>query len=99
MNDWLIAVLIGIVLGLVLGVRIARESNAKQPVHGGMLAQVFHYLACAGLSGMLPFIIAGIVVGLPFVQLFGTAVGFLTLTALFLLVHAGTERAALPVPH
>ncbi len=99
MNDWLIAVLIGVVLGLALGVKIARDSNAEQPVRGGMLAQVFHYLACAGLSGMLPFIIAGIIVGLPFVKLFGTALGFLALTAVFLLVHAGTERTALPAAH
>lgn len=99
MNDWLIAILIGAAIGLALGVKIARDSNAKQPVRGGALAGVFHYLACAGLSGMLPFIIAGIIVGLPFLKLFGTAVGFLAATAAFLLVHAGAERASLPTAH
>jgi hypothetical protein len=95
MNDWLIAVLIGAAIGLALGVKIARDSNAKQPVRGGAFARLFHYLACAGLSGMLPFIITGIIVGLPFVQLFGTAVAFLATTAVFLLVHAGAERPSL----
>mgnify|MGYP005850078143 CR=1 FL=1 len=92
MTEWVIAVLIGVVIGLVIGVKIARDSNARQPVRGGVLAQVFHYLACAGLTGMLPFIITGIVVGLSFLALFGTAVGFLALTGLFLLAHAGFER-------
>lgn len=94
MNDWLIAVLIGAALGLVIGIKIARDSHAKQPVMGSLLAQVFHYLACAGLTGMVPFIITGIIVGLPFVRLFGTAVGFLALTAAFLLIHATFERTS-----
>ncbi|MCL4237613.1 MAG: hypothetical protein KJ047_05145 [Anaerolineae bacterium] len=92
MTDWIIAVLIGAVIGLIIGVKIARDSNARQPVLGGVLAQAFHYLACAGLTGMLPFIIAGIVVGLSFLALFGTALGFLALTGVFLLAHAGFER-------
>ncbi len=94
MTEWVIAVLIGVAIGLVIGVKIARDSNARQPVLGGVPAQVFHYLACAGLTGMLPFIIAGIVVGLSFLALFGTALGFLALTGVFLLVHAGFEAGA-----
>jgi hypothetical protein len=42
---------------------------------------------------MLPFIIAGIILGLRFLALFGTALGCLALTALFLLIYAGIERA------
>jgi ABC-type Fe3+ transport system permease subunit len=93
MEHWVIAVLIGLVFGLVIGVKIARDSNRKLPVQGA-IAQVFHYLACAGLASMLPFIVAGIVVGLRFLALFGTAVGFLALTAVFLLVYAGFERVS-----
>ncbi len=96
MNEWLIAIMIGAAFGLVIGIKIARDSNAKEPVQGGPLAQAFHYLACSGLTGMLPFIITGIIVGLPFVKVFGTAVGFLALTAVFLLVYAGIERNAAP---
>lgn len=96
MGDWLIAVFIGAALGLLLGIKIARDSNARQPVRGGVLAQTFHYLACAGLTGMVPFIISGIVVGLSFLALFGTAVGFLALTVAFLLIYAAFERAHTP---
>jgi hypothetical protein len=46
---------------------------------------------------MLPFIIAGIVIGLPFLALFGTAVGFLALTGVSLLVYATVDQAGLAV--
>lgn len=98
MSDWLIAVIIGAALGLLIGVKIARDSNARQPVRGGMLARVLHYLACSGLTGMLPFIIAGIIVGLPILLLFGTALGFLVLTAVLLLLTAAIERGGAPSP-
>ena len=93
MHNWLIAVVIGAVLGALIGIRIARSSNAKQPVQGGLPAQVFHYFACAGFSSTVPFVITGLVVGLSFWALFGTAVGFLALTAIFLLIYAGFERS------
>ncbi len=91
MSDWMIAVLIGAAFGLVIGVKIARDSNARQPVQGGPLAQIFHYLASALLPAMLPYIITGLVVGLPFLTLFGTALGFLALTALSVLLYAAVE--------
>lgn len=98
MNEWVIAILIGAGCGLVLGIKIARDSNAKLAVKGGPLAQVFHYLASASLTGMLPYIIAGLIVGLSFLKLFGTAVGFLALTGIFLLIHAVFERTATAAP-
>jgi ABC-type Fe3+ transport system permease subunit len=94
MNDWLIAILIGAAVGLVLGIKIARDSNQKEPVRGGVVAHIFHYLACAGMSSTIPFIITGIVLGLHFVQLFGTAVGFLAVTFVTLLIDAAIERSA-----
>jgi hypothetical protein len=98
MTHWLIAVIIGLAIGLAIGVRIARESNRKQPITGGPLAKVFHYLACAGFSTVLPFVTAGIVIkiiiGLSSLALFGTAVGFLALTGVCLLIYAGFERTA-----
>ena len=98
MSDWLIAVLIGIASGLVIGIKIARDSNAKLRVTGGPLAQVFHYLASASLTSMLPYIITGIIVGLSFLTLFGTAIGFLVLAGLFLLLYGVFERSAGATP-
>ncbi len=92
MVNWLIAVTIGAAFGVVLGVKIARDSNAKLSVQGGAPAQLFHYLASASLSALLPYIIAGVVVGLSFLALVGTAVGFVALTGLFLLLYAAFER-------
>lgn len=94
MNNWLIAIFIGAAFGLVIGIKIARDSNAKLAVKGGPLAQTFHYLASATLTGMLPYIITGLIVGLSFLKLFGTALGFLALTALFLLLYGVFERAS-----
>jgi len=94
MQDWLIAFVIGVGFGVVIGIKIARDSNKKVPVRGGVLAQTFHYLACASLTGMLPFIIAGLIVGRAFLALFGTALGFLAVTAVMLLIYAVIERKA-----
>lgn len=94
MLHWIFALIIGLAIGLAIGVRIARESNRKQPVKGGVMAQTFHYLACSGLSTLLPFIIVGAIFGLQFLVLVGTAVTFLLLTGLFLLIYAGFERTA-----
>jgi hypothetical protein len=66
MSNWLVAVLIGAVFGLVIGIRIARASDSKQPVRGGLVGHGLHYLACAGMSSTVPFIVAGVVIGLAF---------------------------------
>ena len=92
MENWLIAVAIGGAVGVVLGVKIAQDSNAKLAVKGGAPAQLFHYLAGVSLSALLPYIVAGVVVGLSFSALIGTAFGFMALTGLFLLLYAVFER-------
>jgi hypothetical protein len=92
MGDWLVAVGIGVVLGLAQGILIAREANRRAPVVGGTPGQVLHYLACSGLASTLPFVIAGLIVGLRFVVLFGTAVGFLVVTFGLLVAYAAVER-------
>ncbi len=50
MTDWVIAVLIGVGVGLLLGIKIAHDSNARQPVLGGIPARLFHYLGLRGLE-------------------------------------------------
>ncbi len=97
MSEWLVAVILGAAVGLGLGVKIARDSDAEQPVRGGPAARLFHYLACAGLTGMPPFVLAGLVLGLPFLTLFSMALGFLAVTAACLLIYAAAEPDA-PLP-
>jgi len=98
MNDWLLAVLIGVVIGLLLGVKTSRDAGKKLPVKGGIVAQVFHYLACSGFTSVAPFALTGVILGLPFLTLLGTGVGLLALTFGFLLVDAAIERAAQRTP-
>ncbi|PJF40011.1 MAG: hypothetical protein CUN55_13275, partial [Phototrophicales bacterium] len=71
---------------------IARYSLAKLAIRGGILAQVFHYLACALLVSSTPFIIAAIVVGVPFLMMFGTAIGFIAVAAIMTLAYAFVEH-------
>lgn len=92
MTEWLIAVLIGVIIGLLLGVRIARESHRTQPIKGGALAVTFHYLACAGLTALLPFVLAGTILGVALLAVVGTVLGLLALTAIALLLYEGAER-------
>lgn len=97
MTEWLLAVGIGVVLGLAFGVKIALDSHHREPVRGGPPAQALHYLACAGLAGVFPFVLAGIIIGLRFLVLFGTAAGLLALAFVLLLGWAVVERRAAPV--
>ncbi|NLX08438.1 MAG: hypothetical protein GXY36_02160 [Chloroflexi bacterium] len=92
MEEWLIAVLIGLAAGMLLGAKTARDSHHKEPVRGGAGAHTFHYLACVGMTSVLPFVIAGIILGLPFLALIGTGLGLLALTFIQLLVYALFER-------
>jgi hypothetical protein len=94
MGDWLVAVLIGAGCGLALGIKIARGSLKVHPIQSGILAQAFHYLACAGLTSVLPFVLVGVVVGVPALKVIGTGVGFLALSFVFLLCYAVLERSA-----
>lgn len=98
MSDWLWAVVIGAAIGLAIGVRLARDSKKKQGLRGGAASEALHYLACAGIASVLPFVITGIVLGLPFLTLLGTGAGFLAFVALVLLAFAALEQAAPPLP-
>ena len=98
MSDWLLSVLIGIALGLAIGVKLAQASKEKQGLRGGAASEALHTLACAGIASVLPFALAGIALGLPFLTLLGTGVGFLAIVALALLAFAALEQAAPPLP-
>lgn len=91
MSDWLLAVMIGAAFGLVIGIKVARDSARKEPVRGGTLAQAMNYLGSAGLTSILPFVIAALVIGLPAVQLIGTILGLTAVTFVFLLVYGAVE--------
>jgi hypothetical protein len=87
----LTAFLIAAGCGLLIGLYIRRESLREEKISGGLPAQMAHYLACTMLSSTTPAIVTSIIIGLPFVQMFGTALSFVLLGALFILAYAYVE--------
>src|SRR5690606_35488099 len=98
MSDWWLAVIIGLAFGLAIGVKLARDSKKKQGLRGGAASEALYFLACAGIASVFPFILAGIVLRLPFLTLLGTGVGFLAVVALTLLIFVALEQSAPPQP-
>jgi hypothetical protein len=93
-QEWLIAIVIGLALGALIAWRLAADSLKKRPLHGGRPAQIAHYLACLAVSASTPFILTGLIAGLPFVQIFGTALALVLSGAALVILTAALERPA-----
>ena len=52
--NWQLALLVGGSIGLILAPHIRRGSLARQPVQGGAIAQILHFLACALQTSATP---------------------------------------------
>lgn len=91
---WSTAVLIGLACGAVIGLYLRQQSLKEKKIYGGLPAEIFHYLSCAMVGSMTPFIIAAIVNGIAFLTMFGTAVGFLVLGAAMVVVYGVFESQA-----
>lgn len=97
MNPLLLIVLIGAVVGAALGVYVRGASAKQDPIHGGLLAHIFHYLGAVGFSGALPAVLVSIFVfHASLVQTIATAFGFITVSFAALLLYAAFERPARP---
>lgn len=96
MSDWMTAVVIGGVIGAVLGIGLARYSLKKLGIQGGLVAHSLHYLACAFFGSSTPFIITAIIVGVPFLTMFGTALGFIATAGLMTFLYGVAESQAQP---
>ena len=89
-----IAAIIGLALGLVFSFYVRRKSILEENIHGGALAQVFHYLGCLGFCMTLPTVISSSLLRngfLPSVGLGFTCVG---LAFVFLFLFALVEKPA-----
>jgi hypothetical protein len=94
---WVYVILIGLVIGLVLGIFLRRESIKRKPVYGGMSAQLFHYLACSTMAGLIPVIFIALFSKLHILRVIATGASFSLSTLLLLLVFAVFESQAKPV--
>lgn len=94
MSDWTTALVIGVCIGALIGVGLMRYSLKAEAISGGPLSHVFHYLACAFFGSSTPFIITAIVVGIPFLIMFGTAVALIATAGLLTFVYGVFESQA-----
>lgn len=89
--------LIGAVIGLLLGVLMARESQRRQPVRGGLLAQLFHYLGSAAYSALIPAILVAILAEMPILRVMATGLSFGVTAWLSLFLYGLFESSAPPL--
>lgn len=95
MDDRLLtAILFGLACGMVLGALTARSSNRREKVHGGLLAQLFHYLGAALIVSALPGVLATIVLGQGILRAVAVGAGFVLSSLAMLFVYAVFERGA-----
>ena len=91
---WIAVLAIGLAVGLVLGIFMRRESIKRQPIHGGMPAQLFHYLAASTISGMVPVIFIALFSELNFFRIAGSGIIFSASTLILLTVYGFFENQA-----
>lgn len=87
----------GLVVGLALGILMQRESKKRKKIYGGLPAEIFHYLACSTMSGLVPVIFIALFSGLNFFRIVGSGLSFSVSTMLLLLVYGFFENQAGPV--
>lgn len=95
MDRTLLALLIGIACALIFGFFIARRSIREKKIYGGVWAKVFHYIGAAGVGGILPLVLASLLLGLGFRTAFPLALSFLLVAWGALMLYAVIERRAL----
>jgi hypothetical protein len=94
MDNAVLALLIGLACALGLGYFTARGSARREKIYGGQLALVFHYLGAAAMTGVLPVVLASLILGQGFGLAFPLGVSFLATSFVALLLFAVIERPA-----
>jgi uncharacterized membrane protein len=97
--NWAIALLIGGAIGLIVGYFVARKSAKEQPIQGGPLAKLFHFLAASAFVSIAPTVLVGAMLyHLPFfprlIRGIGLGFGLLAVAAIFMLLYAVFEAPA-----
>jgi hypothetical protein len=94
MDKTQLALLIGLAFALIGGYFTARSSSKRQPIHGGPAALALHYIAAAGVTGILPVVLASLFLGGGFGLAFPLALSFMGTSLLALLIFAVIEQPA-----
>ncbi len=93
MNNALLALLIGVAVALVFGYYVAQRSSRQQKILGGSVAQVFHFIGAAAITGILPVVLASLFLGQGFATALPFALAFLAMGWIALLIYAVIERS------
>jgi|FLYN01.1.fsa_nt_gi hypothetical protein len=94
MDKAILALLIGLAIALVFGYYVAQRSSRHDKIFGGTAAKAFHYIAATAIAGILPVVLASLILGLGFSVAFPLALAFLATGWIALLLYAMVERAA-----
>jgi hypothetical protein len=94
MDQLQLALMIGLACGAILGYFVARRSNQRDKIDGGMWAQVFHYIGASSVVGILPTVLTCLILGLGFRTAFPLALTFLLTGWIALMIYAVFERSA-----
>ncbi len=95
MENEQLALLIGLACAVILGYFTTRSSNQREKVYGGPLAQIFHYIGAASFTGIVPVVLATVILGGGFLLAVRNLLIFLVVCAVALLIFAVIERPAL----
>lgn len=76
----------------IFGPLAARSSIRREPIYGGWAARIFHFLGAALMMGVVPGVLAALILGGGFGVAFPVAFSFLGLSFLALLLFAAFEK-------
>jgi len=96
MDKVTLALLIGIGFALVFGALTARSSARRSKIYGGTAAHIFHYIGAAGAVGVLPTVLASLILGLGFLRAIVMGFSFMAVGLIALVIFAVVESPARP---
>jgi len=88
-------IIFSLMFGLILGPLAARSSQRRQPIYGGMVAQLLHGLGAVLMIAVIPMVLANLIVGNGFLSSVVLGFGTLGTGFLVLVIFAAVEKPAL----
>lgn len=88
------ALLIGVGFAVIFGFLTARSSNKREKIYAGPLAHIFHYIGAGSFTGVLPVVLASLIVGGGFELAFPLGVIFVLVSLGALVLFAVVEKPA-----
>lgn len=63
MSDFTIIVLISVGFALIFGPRVAQSANRREPIYGGLPAQILNLIGSMSFVALVPSVLAGLILG------------------------------------